>query len=103
VAIDFTLIDIWTQMARPALELIAPHLRCGSIVMCDNTLIFAEAYRDYLAFIRDPINGFRSVVLPFGEVSRCRSSRFDRKLAGLTFIFVKVHMRAASTKSNKTR
>lgn len=66
VAIDFTLIDIWTQMARPALELIAPHLRCGSIVMCDNTLIFAEAYRDYLAFIRDPINGFRSVVLPFG-------------------------------------
>jgi len=29
--IDFVLIDIWVEMARPALELIAPHLRPGAI------------------------------------------------------------------------
>jgi len=58
VAIDFMLIDIWTPMARPALELVAPRLRRGAVVMCDNTLAFAEAYRDYRAFIDDPANGF---------------------------------------------
>ncbi len=52
-------------MARPALELVAPRLRRGAVVMCDNTLAFAEAYRDYRAFIDDPANGFHSAVLPF--------------------------------------
>ena len=35
--VDFVLMDIWTEMARPALELIAPHLRPGAIVLADNT------------------------------------------------------------------
>ena len=42
--IDFMLIDIWTPMARPALALIAPHLREGAVVICDNTLQFRDAY-----------------------------------------------------------
>src|SRR5881396_3483504 len=35
--IDFVLVDIWTPMARTALELVAHHLREGAVVICDNT------------------------------------------------------------------
>src|SRR5438874_8077825 len=35
--IEFALIDIWIPMSRPALELIAPHLRPRAVVVCDNT------------------------------------------------------------------
>jgi len=63
--VDFALIDIWTPMARPALERIAPHLRLGAIVIADNTTQFHEAYRDYFAFVNDAANGLRTLTLPF--------------------------------------
>ncbi len=63
--VDFMLIDIWTPMARPALELVAPHLRPGAIVLCDNTTQFRDAYRDYFEFVNDPANCLRTTTLPF--------------------------------------
>ena len=63
--IDFMLIDIWTPMARPALELIAPRLREGAVVICDNTAQFRDGYRGYFEFINDPANGLRTMTLPF--------------------------------------
>ena len=64
--IDFMLVDIWIPMARPALELVAPHLRPGAIVACDNTAEHRAAYADYFAFLADPANRFRTMTLPFG-------------------------------------
>ena len=63
--IDFMLVDIWTPMARPALGRIAPRLRPGAVVICDNTRQFRDAYRDYFEFIHDPRNGFCTMTLPF--------------------------------------
>lgn len=63
--VDFMLIDIWTPMARAALELVAPSLRDGAVVICDNTTQFPEAYRDYFDFLNDPANGLRTMTLPF--------------------------------------
>jgi predicted O-methyltransferase YrrM len=63
--IDFVLVDIWIAMARPALELVAPSLRPGAIVVCDNTEMHRSQYADYFAFIREPANGFRTMTLPF--------------------------------------
>lgn len=63
--IDFVLVDIWTEMARPAIELIAPHLRIGAVVCADNTGGFREPYRRYFDFVEDPANGFRTMTLPF--------------------------------------
>ncbi len=63
--VDFMLVDIWTPMARPALALVAPHLREGAVVICDNTTRFREAYRDYFEFVNDPQNGLRTMTLPF--------------------------------------
>jgi predicted O-methyltransferase YrrM len=64
--VDFVLVDIWIAMARSALELVAPHLRPGAIVICDNTEQYRSDYADYFAFINDPANGFRTMTLPFG-------------------------------------
>jgi predicted O-methyltransferase YrrM len=65
--VDFMLVDIWIPMARPALEIITPHLRPGAVVTCDNTGREDErvAYRDYFAFISDPARRFRTMTLPF--------------------------------------
>jgi len=64
-SVDFMLVDIWTPMARPALALVAPYLREGAVVICDNTTQFHEAYRDYFEFVNDPKNGLRTMTLPF--------------------------------------
>lgn len=65
VPIDFLLVDIWIPMARPALELVFPHLRSGAIVICDNTAHYRAEYVDYFAFLQDPAHGFRTMTLPF--------------------------------------
>jgi predicted O-methyltransferase YrrM len=64
-SIDFMLVDIWTPMARPALELVSPHLRTGAVVICDNTQQFGDSYREYFDFVHDPRNGLRTMTLPF--------------------------------------
>lgn len=63
--IDFMLMDIWTEMARPAIELVAPHMRVGAVVIADNVRAFRDAYRDYFDYIEDPANKFSSLTLPF--------------------------------------
>jgi predicted O-methyltransferase YrrM len=65
ISVDFLLVDIWIPMARPALELVFPHLRSGAIVICDNTASYRADYADYFAFLEDPSNGFRTMTLPF--------------------------------------
>jgi predicted O-methyltransferase YrrM len=62
-AVDFALIDGWPgetgpSLARQVIELIAPQIRGRGLVMNDN------AEPDYLAYIRDPANGFVSMTLP---------------------------------------
>jgi predicted O-methyltransferase YrrM len=63
--VDFMLVDIWIAMARPALQLVAPRLRPGAIVICDNTERYRAEYADYFAFLNDPANGFLTMTLPF--------------------------------------
>jgi predicted O-methyltransferase YrrM len=61
--VDFMLVDIWITMARPALELVTPHLKPGAIVVCDNTEQYRSEYADYFAFLE--ANGFQTMTLPF--------------------------------------
>jgi len=61
--VDFLLVDIWIGMARPALELVTPHLRPGAIVVCDNTEKYRNEYADYFACLEQ--SGFRTMTLPF--------------------------------------
>ncbi|HTA99665.1 MAG TPA: class I SAM-dependent methyltransferase [Bradyrhizobium sp.] len=73
--VDFMLMDIWISMARPALELVGPHLKAGAAVIADNTAQYPSEYADYFAYLA--ANGFRTMTLPFAgglELSvRCPS------------------------------
>ncbi|MFT3716331.1 MAG: DUF1442 domain-containing protein [Gordonia sp. (in: high G+C Gram-positive bacteria)] len=62
--IDFVLVDIWIPMAAPALKLLAPKLRRGALVVCDNVVSGASHYREYTDFVRDPNGPFQSVTVP---------------------------------------
>jgi predicted O-methyltransferase YrrM len=64
-AVDFVLMDIWTEMAGPAIELIAPHLRPGAVIVTDNTARVRHAYQAFFAVIEDPANGFSTMTMPF--------------------------------------
>ncbi|MEJ0028430.1 MAG: class I SAM-dependent methyltransferase [Rhizomicrobium sp.] len=61
--IDFLLCDIWTELAAPALALIAPHMRPGAIAVADNTDTYRRQYADYFAGLA--ANGFTTLTLPF--------------------------------------
>jgi len=63
--VDFVLMDIWTEMARPAIELIAPHLRVGAVILADNTTQVRHAYGRFFEFVEDPKNRLRAMTLPF--------------------------------------
>ena len=63
--VDFVLMDIWTEMARPAIELIGPHLRPGAMVVADNTTSFRHSYRFFFEYVNDPKNGLKTMTLPF--------------------------------------
>jgi predicted O-methyltransferase YrrM len=61
--IDFALIDGWPieegpSLARQLIEIIAPQMQVGAIALNDN------AEPDFLEWMRDPANGFRSMTLP---------------------------------------
>jgi predicted O-methyltransferase YrrM len=61
--VDFLLLDSWIPLVRPVMEVMAPQLRPGAIVLCDNVERYEKEYADYTRFVRDPKNGFRSVLL----------------------------------------
>lgn len=61
--IDLLLVDGWPtgavpSLARSIIELVTPQLRPRAIVMNDN------GEEDYLAYVRDPANGFLTLSLP---------------------------------------
>jgi predicted O-methyltransferase YrrM len=62
--VDFLLVDGFPQFARPIIEVMAPQLRSGAIVVCDNVGHFPKGMADYLDFVRRPSNGFVSTLLP---------------------------------------
>ena len=63
--VDFVLMDIWTEMARPAIELTAPLLRPGAVIVADNTTRVRHTYAAFFDYVNDPANGLTTMTLPF--------------------------------------
>lgn len=57
--------QVWTPMALPTLEIVKPRLRRGAIVLADNTIMSKPLYRDFLAYVHDPNNGFKTTTTPY--------------------------------------
>lgn len=65
--IDFMLNDGFPQYALPVLELVAPQLRPGAVVVADNVGAFKADHAEYLEYVRNPANGFCSGLLKLNE------------------------------------
>ncbi len=64
--IDFVLFDIWGDIVRPVLDLLAPHLRPGAVICADNTAGARgrQGYAPFFEAIDDPAFGLRTMTLP---------------------------------------
>jgi predicted O-methyltransferase YrrM len=60
--IGLALLDGWKDLYLPVLRLLEAKLAPGAIVAADDTTFAATA--DYLAYVRDPANGYVSVAFP---------------------------------------
>ena len=65
--IDFVLLDGWKDLYLPMLKLLQPKLRRGAIVFADNIFTFPKELASYVAYVRDPANGFESTTVPLGH------------------------------------
>jgi predicted O-methyltransferase YrrM len=65
--IDLLFLDGWKNLYLDVLHLTMGSLKPGSVVLADDIDLFPEHLASYLAYIRDPANGFVSVYLPLGD------------------------------------
>jgi predicted O-methyltransferase YrrM len=68
--VDFLLSDGFPQYALPVLQLVAPKMRRGAIVINHNAAAMKGDHLEYVAYVRDPANGFVSSDITLaGELS----------------------------------
>ncbi len=62
--VDLVMLDGAFSLYLPVLKLLEPHLKSGAIVIAENAF---EQAGGYLAYVRDPANGYLSQPIPFTE------------------------------------
>lgn len=72
--IGLVLLDGWKNLCLPVLRLLEPRLAPGALVVADD--IDQASMADYLAYVRDPANGYVSVAFPVedGMEISCRAA-----------------------------
>ena len=63
--IGLVLLDGWKDLCLPVLHLLGPRLLPGAMVVADDISFMSMA--DYLAYVRDPANGYVSIAFPVGD------------------------------------
>jgi predicted O-methyltransferase YrrM len=71
--IGLVLLDGWKDLCLPVLHLLEPKLAPGALVVADDSTFPSMA--DYLAYVRDPANGYVNVAFPIedGMEISCRT------------------------------
>jgi predicted O-methyltransferase YrrM len=60
-------LDGWKKLYLPVLKLLEPALAPGALVAADDLDLFPEVHKPYLAYVRNPVNGYVSVEVPIGD------------------------------------
>ena len=81
--VDLLLLDIWVAMVRATVDLVAPRIPVGGLIIADNTITRRREYGPLFDFLEDPANGFTTMTLPFSQglevaVRTAPSSGHDR-------------------------
>lgn len=61
--VDLLFLDGFAPLYLPVLELVAPKLAPGAVVVADNLFTFRRQLAAYVAYVREPSNGFLSIPL----------------------------------------
>jgi predicted O-methyltransferase YrrM len=62
--VEFVLLDGWKNLYLPVLHLLESRLTPGALVIADDTISLAAEMGNYLGYVRDPANGYVSVLFP---------------------------------------
>ena len=65
--VSVAFLDGWKELYLPLLRVLEPALLPGALVIGDDLDLFPDALRPYLAYVRDPANGYVSVAVPLGD------------------------------------
>jgi predicted O-methyltransferase YrrM len=65
--VSFVFLDGWKDLYLPLLRKLEPALEPGALVVADDLDLFPDALAPYLAYVRDPVNGYVSVTVPIGD------------------------------------
>lgn len=65
--VDLLLLDIWVPMVRATVDLVAPRIPMGGLIVADNTTTRRREYAPLFEFLDDPSNGFTTMTLPFSQ------------------------------------
>jgi predicted O-methyltransferase YrrM len=60
-------LDGWKNIYLPVLQMLEPALAPGALVVADDLDLFPDALAPYLAYVRQPANGYVSVKVPIGD------------------------------------
>jgi predicted O-methyltransferase YrrM len=66
-SIDLLLLDGWKEAYLPMLKFLEPRLSPAALVVADDLDIAPDALAPYLAYVRNPDNGYVSVEVPLGD------------------------------------
>jgi predicted O-methyltransferase YrrM len=65
--IELLLLDGWEPLYLPLLKQLEPALAPGCLVIADDVTKYAAKLIDYLAYVRDPANGYLSCAIPLDD------------------------------------
>ena len=65
--IDLVLLDGWKPLYLSMLKFLQPRLAPGALIVADDLAVAPEALAPYLAYVREPKNGYVSVEVPLGD------------------------------------
>jgi predicted O-methyltransferase YrrM len=71
--VSVAFLDGSKELYLPVLKLIEPALEPGAFVLADDLDLFPKPLASYLAYVRDPTNGYVSVKTPIGDAMELSS------------------------------
>ena len=65
--VSVVFLDGWKNLYLPVLKLLEPVLLPGALIVADDLNLFPDVLAPYLAYVRQPANGYVSVTVPIGD------------------------------------
>ena len=65
--VSVVFLDGWKDLYLRVLQMLEPVLAAGALIVADDLDLFPDVLAPYLAYVRQPANGYVSVMVPIGD------------------------------------